>query len=71
MQLTLNKYKRIRPWFRSEPLNSTAFLLDKLLGMTRGSQGGVHFGWQMEAYLDIPGIRVAAEKTDSELEDIV
>ena len=71
MRLTLRKLPKVRIQFRDEPLSTTAHLLDKLVGVTRGSQGRMHFGWQLETYLNIPEIRDSAARTDSELEEMI
>ena len=65
------QYKRSRSMFRREPRSSTASLLAKLLGMTRGAHNSHHFGWHMERFVDVPGMRAIEEVVDEELEDVI
>lgn len=65
------QYQELRPLFHREPLSSTAHLLDKLLGMVRGSQASDHLGWTMKSYLSAARIREIEESVDEESEDII
>jgi hypothetical protein len=69
--LDIVQYRKARPFFRLGPLSSIASLLSKFVGVTRGTQGRIHFVWQMDSFLDIPRFQEAADNVEWELEDMI
>ena len=65
------QYTKARPVIRLQPVSSVASFMNRLVGPTRGTQGRIHFVWQMDSYVSISELQEAADNVEWELEDMI